>query len=66
MYASIAPTDRPFSPDRNQAFIGFVGSAEVLSSWRGSDVVEIAMMPGLGRGFIRHDQRVGTIRIDYK
>lgn len=65
MYASIAPTDRPISPDRNHAFLGFVGGAEVLSSWRGNDVVEIALIPGGGR-FIRHEERVGNIRIDYK
>jgi hypothetical protein len=66
MYASIAPIDRPFSPDRNHAFLGFVGDAEVLSSWRKSEVVEIALMPGRERGFIRHDESVGNIRIDYK
>ncbi|MCK1733908.1 hypothetical protein IVA79_08055 [Bradyrhizobium sp. 138] len=66
MYASIAPMDRPFSPDRNHAFLGFVGNAEVLSSWRENEVVEIALMPGRERGFIRHDESVGNIRIDYK
>ncbi|MCA1470780.1 hypothetical protein I6F09_23115 [Bradyrhizobium sp. IC3195] len=48
-YATIAPMDRTFSPDRNHAFLGFAGHAEILPSWRGSNVVEIAMMPG-GRG----------------
>src|SRR5262249_8104155 len=36
----------PFSPDRNHAFLGFVGGAQVLSGWRGNDVVEIALIPG--------------------
>ncbi|KRP96611.1 hypothetical protein AOQ72_20300 [Bradyrhizobium yuanmingense] len=65
-YASIAPMDRTFSPDRNHAFLGFAGHAEILPSWRGSNVVEIAMMPGVEGGFIRHDEKVGSIRIDYK
>jgi hypothetical protein len=65
MYASIAPTDRPFSPDRNHAFLGFVRGAEVLSSWRGNDVVEIALIPGGGH-FIRREERVGNIKVDYK
>jgi hypothetical protein len=66
MYASIGPTGRPFSPDRNHAFLGFVGGAEVLSSWRGNDVVEIALIPGRERGFIRHEETVGNIKVDYK
>ena len=65
-YASIAPIDRTSSPDRNHAFLGFAGHAEILPSWRGSNVVEIAMMPGIERGFIRHDEKVGSVRIDYK
>jgi hypothetical protein len=65
MYASIAPTDLPFSPNRSRAFLGFARNAEVLSSWRGNDVVEIALTPG-GGDFIRHEAQVGDIRIDYK
>ncbi len=65
-YASIVPMDRTFSRDRSHAFLGFAGHAEILPSWRGSNVVEIAMMPGIEGGFIRHDEKVGSIRIDYK
>ncbi|TGN74304.1 hypothetical protein EOW77_0033820 [Bradyrhizobium yuanmingense] len=65
-YASIAPMDSAFSPDRNHAFLGFAGNAEILPTWRGSNVVEIAMMPGVEGGFIRHDAQVGSVRIDYK
>ena len=65
-YASIAAMDRTFSADRSQAFLGFAGHAEILPSWRGSNVVEIAMMPGIERGFIRHDEKAGSIRIEYK
>lgn len=66
MYASIALTDRPFSPDRNRAFLSFVGNGEVLPNWRENEVVEIALMPDRERGFIRHDETAGNIRIDYK
>jgi hypothetical protein len=66
MYASIAPMDRPFSPDRNHAFLSLVGNAKVLSSWRENEVVEIALMPGRERDFIKRDESVGNIRIDYK
>jgi hypothetical protein len=65
MYASIAPTDRPFSPDRNHAFLGFIRAAEVLSSWRGNNVVEIALVPG-GGPFIRREETVGSVQVDYK
>jgi hypothetical protein len=64
-YASIAAADRPFVPDRNHAFLGFIGGAEVLSNWRGNDVVEIALIPG-GGPFIKKEERAGTVRIDYK
>jgi hypothetical protein len=66
MYASIGPTGRPFSPDRNHAFLGFAGGAEVLTSWRANDVVEIALIPSVERGFIRREERVGNIKVDYK
>jgi hypothetical protein len=64
-YASIAPTDRSFSADRDRAFLGFTGTAEVLASWKGDDVVEIALIPG-GAPFIRHEERFGNVKIDYK
>ena len=64
-YANIAAADRPFVPNRNHAFLGFIGGAEVLSSWRGNDVVEVALVPGGGR-FIKHEERAGSVRIDYK
>ena len=60
------PTGLPFSPDRNHAFLGYVGGTEVLSSWRGNDVVEIALIPRPERGFISHEERVGNIKVDYK
>lgn len=65
IWASIATADRSFVPDRNAAFLGLKGGAEVLSSWQGNDVVEIALLPG-GGPFIKHDERAGAIRINYK
>jgi hypothetical protein len=65
MYASLAPTNRPFSTDRGHAFLGFVGRAEVLSNWRGNDAVEVALIPGTGT-FIKRAERVDNIEVDYK
>jgi hypothetical protein len=65
MYASIAPTDRPFTPDRDHAFLGFVGRGEVLSNWRGDDAVEVAFVPAVG-SFIKREKRVDNVEIDYK
>ena len=64
-YASIAPTDRSFSADRDRAFLAFTSTAEVLVSWKGDDVVEIALIPG-GVPFIRREERFGNVKIDYK
>jgi hypothetical protein len=66
LYATVAMTDRPFSPDRNHAFLGLVGGTEVLSSWSGNEVVEIGLIPGRDRGFIRHEEAVDNVRIIYK
>jgi hypothetical protein len=65
MYASLAPTNRPFSTDRGHAFLGFVGRAEVLSNWRKDDAVEVALIPGTGT-FIKREERVDNIEVDYK
>ena len=64
-WASIATANGSFVPDRTTAFFGIIPEAEVLSSWRGNDVVEIALIPG-GRSFLKKEERVGAIRIDYK
>ena len=64
-YASIAPSDPPFLADRDHAFLGFAGTAEVLANWNGNGTVEIALIPGAGR-FIRHEQHFGNVEIDYK
>jgi hypothetical protein len=65
IWASVAPTDRPFVPDRNRAFLGMVRGIEVLPNWRGNDAVEISLIPGDGR-ITKHDEQLGNIRIDYK
>jgi hypothetical protein len=65
IWATIVPTDQPLSPDRNHAFPGFVGGAEVLPSWPGNDVIEIALVSG-GERLVRHEETVGNVRIDYK
>jgi hypothetical protein len=65
IWASITTADRPFVPDRNDAFLGFIGGVAIRSNWQGNDVVEIALLPGGGR-FTKHEERAGTVRIDYK
>jgi hypothetical protein len=65
VWASIAPTDRSFSPERNNAFVGLMPGAEIVSNWRGNDALEIAFIPG-GKNFIKRDAKVGTIKIEYK
>jgi hypothetical protein len=65
IWASVAMADRPFVPDRNDAFLGLTSGAEVRANWLGNDVVEIALLPG-GAPFIKRDERAGTVRINYK
>jgi hypothetical protein len=65
VWATIAPTDRPLSPDRNHAFLGFVGGADVQPRWRGNDAVEIVLSAGAER-FIRREETVDNVRVDYK
>src|ERR1700692_1211709 len=65
VWASIAPTDRSFSPERNNAFVGLMRGAEIVSNWHGNDALEIAFIPG-GNNFIKRDAKVGTIKIEYK
>ncbi|WP_315725957.1 MULTISPECIES: hypothetical protein [unclassified Bradyrhizobium] len=64
-WASVATADGSFVPNRNTAFLGVIGGAEVLSSWHGNDVIEVALMPG-GGPFLRQEERAGVIRINYK
>lgn len=64
-WASIAMANGSFVPDRATAFFGIIPEAEVLSSWRGNDVVEIGLIPGGGTP-LKQEERVGAIRIDYK
>jgi hypothetical protein len=65
VWAILAPTDRPLSPDRSHAIHGFVGGAEVQPRWRGNDAVEIVLSGGTER-FTRREETVDNVRIDYK
>jgi hypothetical protein len=38
---------------------------EILPNWRGKDTVDIAFIPG-GENFIKRDDKVGNIKIEYK
>ena len=64
-HASIVPAGKPFSEDRDIPFLSLGGTAEILASWRGNDVVEIALIPG-GIRELKHEVRVGDIQVDYR
>jgi hypothetical protein len=64
-WASVAPADRAFSPDREHAFLGVAGGIEVLPNWRGNDVVEIGTIPG-GAPFLKREPQAGDVRVDYR
>jgi hypothetical protein len=61
--ASIAPTDRSFSPDKNPAFFVISGEQVVMAKWLGESEVEIAVIPG-GTVF-KSENSVGDIKIAY-
>jgi hypothetical protein len=65
VWASISATNRSFSPKRNLAFVGLIGGTEILPNWRKNDTVEIALIPG-GENFIKRDEKVGNIKIEFK
>jgi hypothetical protein len=63
--ASIAVAGEPFSIEKNPAFFVITGSPDIITRWRGNDVVEIALIPGGGK-ISRNEEKVGDIRIEYK
>jgi hypothetical protein len=62
-HASVAPTDRSFSPDKNPAFFVISGEQVVMAKWLGESEVEITVIPG-GTVF-KSENSVGDIKIAY-
>ena len=62
---SIASGAGPFASNLGTTFFTIADTPEVLSSWRGNNVVEIALIPGGGK-ILKRDLRVGDIVIAYK
>ena len=46
-------------------FFSVADTPEVLSSWRGNDAVEIALIPGGGR-VLKREPKVGDVTIEYE
>jgi hypothetical protein len=65
VWASIATTNRPSSPDRASAFVGVSQGTEILPVWHGNDAVEVAFIPS-GGNFQKREAKVGDIKIGYK
>ena len=64
-HVSLVPAGETFSASRHAPFLSIDQTPEILATWRGNDLVEIALIPGSTRVF-RRDLRVGDVRIDYK
>jgi hypothetical protein len=64
-HASVIPGGKPFSAESDVPFLSLAGTSEILASWRGNNVVEIALIPG-GIRELKRELHVGDVRIDYK
>jgi len=64
-HASIVPAGESFSAWKHPPFLSLARTSEILASWRGSNVVEIALIPG-GIREVKREPRVGDVQIEYK
>src|SRR5258707_515109 len=63
--ASMVRVGGAFSPEKNPAFFIISDTPDIIASWRGNSIVEIALIPGGGKVF-RNQPNVGDIKIEYK
>ena len=64
-HASIVPTGESFSAWSHPPFLSLARTSDILASWRGNNVVEIALLPG-GIREVKREPRVGDVQIEYK
>jgi hypothetical protein len=64
-HASIVPAGEFFSVGKHPPFLSLAGTSDIVASWRGNNVVEIALIPG-GIREVKREPRVGDVQIDYK
>lgn len=61
---SVAPSDRPFSPEQNPSFLSLHGQHALGVKWVGERVIEIGLPEG--KKIYRNDPAVDDITIEYR
>jgi hypothetical protein len=64
-HATLVPAGQSFSAEKYAPFLSLAGTTDILASWRGNRVVEIALIPG-GVAELKRASQVGDVYIDYK